>query len=541
MAKDKKTAGGPAPAALADVGLTFQAKVSLARVEKSLSDEATRLKNVHQFDFPDGFSVFTEFALNDDQQAALSSLAEWSHSPNMPLYNLQGYAGTGKTTILRLFVKYLLRKQSRALVLAAPTHRAKQVLYKLAGTQIERENCVTLHTLLSLKPTFDMENLDLRNLAYNQNGESKMPPGGLVIVDEVSMVGDGVFDVLVKIATDKGCKLLLVGDPAQLKPVKQDTLSRCFLVKYMSELRQVMRQSGGNPISYLLEDIRNNQTKAVDSFVRYDRLSAHDEGIRFTHDSALCKEWVNERLLSADFEADPNFVRVLAGTNRRVEAYNASMRAVRYGENAAEYMEGEILTGYANYGSDDDFQNLITNSADYLVVSAQPTSRELIGMPVEGWWLTVVEADHDQPIHRRPKKSVFVIANTVGQDTLRLLGEHLNSLQKEAVRKSKLKPKPRGAWDEFHRFKESFCTSKEYKRGTYTLITKTLGYGYALTVHKSQGGTYSHVLVDEADIDKAFWEDHQLRHQLKYVAFSRASQQVLCFTGKPIVVPQHDF
>lgn len=535
----------PEDAALPGDEMTFEQQVyASVALSRKLRGEAALTKPapppMFKFSFPDGYTISLPFELNEQQGAALESIAEWLDNPNIPVYGLKGYAGTGKTTIMRVAVEYAVRHKHKAVTLAAPTHRAKMVLTKAAGKYVNREDCMTLHTLLRLKPTFDMDELDLKNLPFNQEGEDKIPEGGVVIVDECSMLNDGLCLVLVKLCQSKNCKLLFVGDPAQLKPVKQDTLSLAFNTKYNSELTQVMRQRDGNPISFMLEAIRNNQHVEGDSYDRFNRLSPKQQGIVFSNSLPDCKAWVSRHLLSEAAKDDRNYLRILCGTNKMVQLYNQSVRNVIYGVDSEEYQPGELLTGYSNYGQDQNYQPLITNSADYIIREVQPTNRELIaGLYVNGWWVTLIDADSDIPVDRRMGKSLFIVSRSEGQDTLMALGQHLRTLQREALTKAKLKQ--RGAWDEFHRFKESFCVASEYKHGEYTLLRKTIDYGYALTVHKSQGGTYAFVMVDESDIEGAFTEDHQLRHQLKYVAFSRASEQVLCYTKRLIERPSFGF
>jgi hypothetical protein len=515
----------------------FEARLKELKGVDLATNEPLPVPVSYTFTFPDGVTLKTSFDLNDQQKAALENMAEWASNPNIPTYALIGYAGTGKTTIMRLLVEYLVRHKFKPLVLAAPTHRAKSVLTKSAGKYVSKEDCMTLHAMLKLKPTFDMENLDLKNLDFNKEGDDKIPDGGFVIVDEASMLNDGLCVVLESLCQSREAKLLFVGDPAQLKPVKQDTVSIAFNTKFRSELTQVMRQSNGNPISFLLEAIRNNQLQTTDSYQRFNRLSSNDQGIRFTTQATEVRSWISKHILSERARTDFNYIRILCGTNKMVQLYNLSVRNVLYGDDADEYIKGELITGYSNYGSDAAFQPLIVNSADYVVREVLPTERELIpGLYVRGYFLTLVDADSDRAIDRRHGKQIFIINRHEPMETYGILGQHLNQLQREARSKAKLKQ--RGAWDEFHFFKNSFCTSVDYKHGDYTLLRKALDYGYALTVHKSQGGTYAHVMVDEDDIEGAFIEDHQLRHQLKYVAFSRASEQVLCYTKRKIVRPK---
>jgi len=74
----------------------------------------------------------------------------------------------------------------------------------------------------------------------------------------------------------------------------------------------------------------------------------------------------------------------------------------------------------------------------------------------------------------------------------------------------------------------------DYQVSRLKMKDKSLDYSYAHTIHKSQGGTYDKVLVDENDINKARGfsnADHQMVNQLKYVAFSRSSKQTIVLSS----------
>lgn len=475
--------------------------------------------------------------LNAGQEQAFREVVAFIQNPDQRTHVLVGYAGTGKTTLVRLLVDYFSRRMARRnIMLTAPTHRAKTVLSRIGGPKADKLVCETVHQMLSLRPEFKEEELDLKNLAYAQQGASKMNYDALVVVDEASMINDGLYDVLVAEATAKHSQLLFVGDSAQLKPVKQKRISKVFLDPSLSELTEVMRQANGNPIAYLLQNIRMNQLAPGDSYLRYDRLSPSGEGILFSASAAYCREWVVEKARLLGPGGMEEGLRILCGTNKKVAAYNQSMRNTLHGVDAPEYVVGEIVTGYSNYGKDAYENYLITNSGDYAVVSATAEVRTLMpDVHIEGWQLTVREPG--SKVNRR----LFIVSRHADQNLVGILGEHQRFLYQTAQRMKKGTNEASLAWQEFFTFRDSFCVPRNYEVGTRTLLRKTLDYGYAMTVHKSQGGTYQYVFVDEGDIDSAFHEDHQLRHQLKYVAFSRASKQVLCLTTQRLDQPTYAF
>ena len=482
------------------------------------------------FTFTDGITIDTVgLILNPQQRHALQRIADFLANPLAPCFTLEGYAGTGKSTIMRFVLAYLKelgiqRKQWREVVLTAPTHRAKSILTAMAGKET-----ATVHSLLALRPDFDIEQLDLRRLEYarSKEKECQIPSRGVLIVDESSMLNDGLLAVLQQECKARRCQILFVGDRAQIKPVKQDHVSRVFDLPRV-ELTHVERQRGGNPLGPVLDVIRNNRQASADAFTRATAQNEAGEGIIFSNVSEQVLAWITEQFTSTNFASDPNHVRVLAGSNERVREYNARIRQVLHGRGADEYQVGEILMGYDNYGSDSLGGVAITNSADYVVRKANPGTR-IVGdqkTRTEGWVLTLAEPGSSITC------DIYVLRRDTDDATIRALFDEMEYLRQQA-RAAQAWEKA-AKWKAFFAFREAFALPRDYEQQGRQLFRKTLDYGYAHTVHKSQGGSYRFVFVDEEDIDRFFWQDHELRNQMKYVAFSRARVGVLSYSRKPI-------
>ncbi|MBN2615638.1 MAG: AAA family ATPase [Bacteroidales bacterium] len=218
-------------------------------------------------------SAFT-YDPTEDQKKAMEHLAAFgiSEKPN-PLYLLKGYAGTGKTSLISAFVRNLLHKD-RKFVLLAPTGRAAKVLSQYTGFK-----AYTIHRWIY---TSVMQADGRRKMVLSNNRMQNT----VFVVDEASMINDavseyGLFDgkgllddLLQFVFQGSGNKLLLVGDTAQLPPVGLDISpaldidylkSAYSLTAFSFEMKEVMRQSLDSGIlksaTFLREKINNQRVE----------------------------------------------------------------------------------------------------------------------------------------------------------------------------------------------------------------------------------------------------------------------------------------
>lgn len=209
--------------------------------------------------------------LSKEQLGAYSEIVKWLNDPDKMFFKLGGFAGTGKTFLLSYIIKNLQIRMS----CHAPTGKAASVLasklkgvaevttvHKAIYSPIEPDSSAMEaleEQLLSDPNNEDLKNeLEVETEFYNsQTVEFKfresnaLEPGQLVIVDEASMVPERMMKDL--LAT--GCKILFVGDPGQLPPVKStDWFGR---LDFDVVLTEVHRQALDSPIIRLSMDIRN--------------------------------------------------------------------------------------------------------------------------------------------------------------------------------------------------------------------------------------------------------------------------------------------
>ena len=140
---------------------------------------------------------------------------------------------------------------------------------------------------------------------------------------------------------------------------------------------------------------------------------------------------------------------------------------------------------------------------------------------------------HQRPIH------TFILSKDNDTVTIEKLGEVFESLRTTAIKESAIGN--RKAWIPFFEFRKAFATSVDISYKGKTKIYRTLDYGYAHTIHKSQGGTYDYIAVDNRTIESAFSDDPELQKQLRYVGISRARKVAYVIVSKEVKEGKVDF
>lgn len=190
--------------------------------------------------------------LTDDQKAAENLIEDWFLHSAKQFFVLSGYAGTGKTTLLKHVVTQKLKlvpDESAAFV--TPTGKAATALIRKGIP------ATTLHKLIYQSITEEKEiilngkKITVEKLLFRRR-ESIDKGIKLIILDEFSMVSDEVLSDIISY----GVKLLLCGDNAQLPPVEG---ANCFLGAPDFTLKTIVRQERGNPIIELSERARKGE------------------------------------------------------------------------------------------------------------------------------------------------------------------------------------------------------------------------------------------------------------------------------------------
>ena len=494
-------------------------------VDKRVSEikaEAQEQSVRNTYTFSNGFSVTTPFKLNDQQERALAKLNEFIDNETDTSITLSGYAGTGKTTVISILDKYLKNRRIPTVYLA-PTHRANAVTMMMNPNV----SANTIHKFLGIRPDIDISNdtFDVSSISFDDTAFSTEGSGDLLIIDESSMIPDSLADILIQFASRSGKQIIFVGDSAQLKPVNNHgRISKIFREDNgeVIELTKVER-TGDNAILEEATRLREGNDLTYNS-----KLNSRGEGVTYTNIRDELMSFISDNLKSAEFAADPLYFRILSATNKAIPGYNQKAREILYGKDTARtewLVPGELLMGYEN--EKQDRKEEIHNSFDYKVVKFEKDSRTLYAMQnsvkVDGYY-TVLKDLFNPGINQK----IFILDPNTPQETLYEITDIIDSLyaQYKQLRNSGRSKEAKKVYASLMEFKQSFATMVPlYGRNGNLVKAKSLDYGYAHTIHKSQGGTYNKVVILGGTVNS--FEDAQTRQQLKYVAITRAKERVM--------------
>lgn len=403
--------------------------------------------------------------LTDDQQAAYAALVALVTSDQQSLV-ISGAAGCGKTTLINTFLNEwptickLMNGsfQEYEPVLTATTNKAADALSSATGRET-----YTIHSYLGLR----VESTGFKESKLVSTGKAR-PHNMLLFIDEASFVDHVLFEEIRE--RTGSCKVVYLGDPMQLRPVKE-TETPVFDYGFPTvELNQVVRQSDTSPIQTLSRSLRE--------FVAGKPLpNAGVNGVDILH---LPQDQFEAAFIEDCKKHRGNAVRALAWTNQA---------AIRYNSIVAKAMSGkpEIKAG----------DTVVVNKQIKLSRNMRlPTDSTVFIKELGGW-----EVDE------------YGI-----QSRLVHLGNGYTTRQAKNMR----------AVDKL--IKEAYAnpnnnsTPPAILENTYA----DLRLMYASTVNKSQGSTYDIVYIDLNDISKCRDGD-QVRRML-YVAVSRARHKVV-FAG----------
>lgn len=405
-----------------------------------------------------------------EQEITIESFVNFLFSPKTDaIFLLKGYAGTGKTTLISALVKTLDQLKQKC-VLLAPTGRAAKVFSHYAG-----HPAYTIHRKIYRQRTFSNE---LDNFVMNAN----LHQHTLFIVDEASMIANeglsgGMFgtgrlldDLIHYVYAGQGCRLMLIGDTAQLPPVGEEespALSASMLEGYGLEvtehcLTQVVRQEQDSGILYNATSLR--QYIAEEEYFSLPRIKADGfPDIRIISGGELI-DTINECYDKAGMDE----TMIICRSNKRANLYNKGIR------NTILYREDELNTGDLlmvaknNYywGADCKEMDFIANG-DIAVVRRVRRTHEMYGFRFADVTLCF-------PDYNDLELDVKILLDTLHSDSPALTREESDRLF-QAVQ------------EDYGDITVKRERMKKIKEDTWYNALQ-VKYAYAVTCHKAQGG-----------------------------------------------------
>lgn len=440
------------------------------------------------------------------QDIALQKLSEFIlDSEPEELFLLKGFAGTGKTTITSTIVKNIW-KVRKSVVLAAPTGRAAKVLGNYA-----KQNAQTIHRKIYF-PKSKNNNITF-SLRPNKHRNT------LFIVDEASMIPDTPSDAklfengsllndLIEFV-DAGfkCRLLLIGDTAQLPPVKLDISPALDEKKLMLdynrevthiELNEVVRQSEESDILLNATQIRHI---LEDGFYESFKFNITQKGdvIRLI-DGHEIMDAINDSYSLLGHEDTCIVVR----SNKRANLYNQNIRQ------RILFQEEEISAGdYFMVVKNNYFWVKPTTDAGFIANGDIVKVLEIFAIKeLYGFRFAEVNVQMVDYPNMKPFETV-VLLDTLTSNTASLSFEESNQLYQEVMKDyADVKTK----YQKFLKVKNNkFFNALQVK------------FSYAITCHKSQGGQWDTVFVEQPYLPDGIDKDYL---RWLYTAITRAKSKL---------------
>ena len=490
-----------------------------------------------------------------DQQEVIDSLCDFILTPDADsVFILRGFAGTGKTSLVSALVK-TLEQLERECVLLAPTGRAAKVLSLYAD-----HPAFTIHKRIYRQKSIDKDSIFTLNFNMRQNL--------LFICDEASMISNDEYlsgslygtgrlldDLVHFVYGGKGCRLILMGDTAQLPPVGDDE-SPALSDEYMNgyglqvishTLTEVVRQAESSGILWNATQLRKelgmwNEECGMNTMSTATHFIPNFPKIRF-HGFPDVKNIPGNELIDALEECyhrdGEDETIVVTRSNKRANIYNNGIRAqILWREELLEggdmlmvaknnYYWTEKESGMRNEELGIDTQSTakhsIPNSSfqiphsesvpfdfiangDTAIVRRVRNERNFYGF-------TFVDATLEFPDYENFEMELTLLTDTLQAEAPALTREQQNTLYNKIMEDYEGDPTLRSKKDKLKALRQDpYYNALQVK------------YAYAVTCHKAQGGQWTNVFIDQGYMTEELLSPDYFRWL--YTAITRATKRV---------------
>lgn len=474
------------------------------------------------------FESFKQLNLSPCQDTALTKLETFLDSPSQ-VFMLKGYAGSGKTTILKGLVDYL-KDLEKDFALMAPTGRAAKVIREKTG-----QEAFTIHkSIYSYEDMVEMEEGDSFFYYYKLRNSIDVT-NKIFIVDEASMLSDAhsegeffrfgsgrLLSDLVNYTRvahpGVNSKIIFVGDPCQLPPVG-DNSSKAFDAEYLNtnfgltaeetEMKEVKRQDGAGAILNAAGKIRKSISSGY-----FNDFDLRENGLDIFNPSY-------ETFLDTWKKTGGTKI-IIASKNKTCLDLNTQIRQRKYGDSNSLVQKGDIMILGGN-----NYRKNVFNG-EFAVVND-------IGINCEE---RVIALRGKEPVTLKWRNVELVFPDAESNNKIvngKMLENFLNSdnylspLESQALYVD-FTSRHRGLKPRTEEFKQAIIQDEYFN----CLLMK---YGYAVTCHKAQGGEWDNVFtVWDNDTTQDFncFVDEQRKagktntgfYRWAYTAITRASQRL---------------
>lgn len=474
----------------------------------------------------------SKFSPNNDQISALSALDEFFES-NMSCFLLKGYAGTGKTHLVKYISEYLELKKLNT-VLLAPTGRASRILEKKTGNK-----STTIH-----KGIYNLGQVD--EIEISKDGKKKYKfrfnlkfvesnTRSIYLIDESSMISDkyveddffifgsgrllkDLLDFIALNNQDRNDQIVFIGDPAQLPPVSDNTsgaldsdyLFNNFHVESTEyELTEVFRQQKESGILTNATNLRNLlQNKHRNSF---------EINTSFDDINSIEINKVVDTFLGINSELSPSKLVIINHSNKSALEYNLLVRERRFSDKNQIEVGDTLIINQNNYNYDPELLN--GTLVKVIEVGSLPELKSGMKSYDENGVECRVTHKFRKVVIEVPDGNNYVqVPCMILENFLYSPNPTLDYAENIAlyldfkIRNPHLKPKTQEFSDAL--------------RQDHYFNAVRVKYGYAITCHKAQGGEWDSVIVN-LDVNQSKLSDTFLRWT--YTAITRARNNLYLF------------
>ena len=460
-----------------------------------------------------GFLSRLQFEPTSCQDTLLRKLADFVSSDDDDIFIVNGYAGTGKTTANSSVISTLTEYKTKC-VLLAPTGRAAKVLSSYSGRP-----AFTIHKHIYRQRAVGGDGFGQFSLAPNKDKET------LFVVDEVSLIGidagqqqstaafgtgNLLEDLITFVRSGVDCKVILIGDSAQLPPIGLDAspaLSKDYMTMMggtvFSELTTVVRQQQESGILRNATRIREMIAEldcgagVMDIFDLGLDISDCDDVQRITGGELI------DTITDAYARYGEDETVILCRSNRRAIKYNLGVRST------VQFKEEKLVR--------DDKLMIVKNCYQFLdgvegmdyIANGDIAKLIKISKYEERYGLHFAEARISFPDYDDQEIVAKVILDTLESESASLTYEQSNMLYQ-------------GVNEDYSHITTKKKRYEAVREDKYYNALQ-LKYANAITGHKSQGGQWDCVIVDNP-----FWQEELTVDDLKwlYTAITRAKKMV---------------